>query len=162
MEKLITPLLNKTIGPCFDIVPVDALQNINLFSTSVFPWFKGPALWTMLVASQQRTNYDEKAVEKLRQAPFELQIVQKEWITGVGAGIAIGRVLGTMILFTSLQISRQFVAGSVSINTDPTLIKSEVRLIPHSETSVKSMEMGHTKITTAMPGTKENNSCNLT
>ncbi len=74
-------------------MPVDALKNVGVFPTAPFPWFKGPSLWTLLLDSQKNSNYNAKAVEQLRQAPFEFQTVNKMFIRGVSSGIAIGRVL---------------------------------------------------------------------
>lgn len=91
-QAKITHVLTKTIGPCFDVIPIDADQIVGVFEHSTFSWFKGSALWPRIMESQKNTNYDIDAIEKLRRGPFEMQIAFKYRIRGVGA-VAAGRIL---------------------------------------------------------------------
>lgn len=92
-RSIITTILNKCIGPCYDVIPIDANENTGVFSSSKFAWYTGSVLWPMIVGNQTRNNYDEQAVENLRKGPFEFQIEQKCRISGVGKGVAVGRIL---------------------------------------------------------------------
>lgn len=95
-RAIITNVLSKSIGPCYDVIPVDASQNIGVFSTSKFPWFGGSALWPMIVENQKRDNYDKTAIERIRNGPFEFQIASKCRVKGVGSGVVCGRILCTL------------------------------------------------------------------
>ncbi len=92
MKDKVSPILTKSIGPCFDVIPVDAERNIGVFAGSTFSWFKGSTLWPRLVENQKNINYDIDAVEKLRHGPFEMQIAFKYRVRGVGT-VAAGRIL---------------------------------------------------------------------
>jgi translation elongation factor EF-1alpha len=132
-QAKITRILTKAIGPCFDVIPVDAALNIGIFPNSTFPWFKGSALWPMLIENQLRSNYKIEAIEKLRNAPFEFQIAFKLSTRGFSP-IAVGRVL----------------SGSISIS--PNEITDQVRCIPHRDTSVKRIESCYKALKTAVAG----------
>jgi translation elongation factor EF-1alpha len=132
-RAIITNVLSKSIGPCYDVIPVDASQNIGVFSTSKFPWFGGSALWPMIVENQKRDNYDKTAIERIRNGPFEFQIASKCRVKGVGSGVVCGRIL----------------SGSITAKTDDIV---PIRCIPHRDAEIRSIESCMTTVTTAAAG----------
>ncbi len=87
-------LLNRTVGLCYAIVPVDVRTGGNIASgiAHKFTWFNGPSVQKLLVADQLRTNFDEVAYKELCEVPFRFQMIIHHDIFRVGT-VLEGRVM---------------------------------------------------------------------
>ncbi len=88
-------LLNRTVGLCYKIVPIDILTGNNIVpgvSVPTFKWWSGPSLNELLLADQLRTNFDESEFKKLCDAPVRFQMLFKHKIRGIGT-VLEGRVM---------------------------------------------------------------------
>jgi translation elongation factor EF-1alpha len=91
----IATLLDKTVGLCYSITPINVQTGCNIAAVKELPkydWFSGRSLKTLVLEDQLRTNFDESAYKKLCEAPFRMQFTNCFKIGGIGTVIE-GRVL---------------------------------------------------------------------
>ncbi len=88
----IATLLDKTVGMCYKIVPVNVKTGLNI--TPELTSFGGPPLMQLILEDQLRTNFDEGAFQKLCEVPLKVQLRRTYRIGGIGT-VAVGRVIST-------------------------------------------------------------------
>jgi translation elongation factor EF-1alpha len=95
----IATLLDKTVGLCYSITPINVQTGCNIAAVKELPkydWFSGRSLKTLVLEDQLRTNFDESAYKKLCEAPFRMQFTNCFKIGGIGTVIE-GRVLSGIL-----------------------------------------------------------------
>lgn len=91
----VSKLLDRTVGMCYKIVPVNVLTGSNVVPSvniPLFKWWSGPSIQDLLIADQSRTNFDEPSYKKLCEEPFKFQLMIKHRIGGIGT-VLEGRVM---------------------------------------------------------------------
>ncbi len=98
-KEKIAKLLNRTVGMCYNIIPVNVHtgSNINTSKTLAYEWFGGPSLRQILLEDQLRTNFEEAAYKRLAEAPLKIQLTICHKIPGVGT-VLEGRVISKWLL----------------------------------------------------------------
>jgi hypothetical protein len=96
----IAKLLDRTVGQCYKIVPVDIQTGVNITQNSLakhnFTWFSGPTLRQLVLEDQLRTNFDENAFKKLCEEPLKIQLLNCHKIRGIGTVLEGHVISGTI------------------------------------------------------------------
>eukprot|EP00029_Vermamoeba_vermiformis_P004503 TRINITY_DN1504_c0_g1_i2.p1 TRINITY_DN1504_c0_g1~~TRINITY_DN1504_c0_g1_i2.p1 ORF type:complete len:639 (-),score=67.33 TRINITY_DN1504_c0_g1_i2:27-1883(-) len=91
-------LLDRTVGMCYKIVPINIKTGCNITQGSLkYEWFSGPSLKQLILDDQLRTNFDESAYAKLCKEPLKIQLSNCHRIGGIGT-VPVGRVLSGMLI----------------------------------------------------------------
>lgn len=87
-------LLNKTVGPCYKIIPANIKYGYNI-SKRTYEWFSGPTLRELILEDQFRTNFDEVAFKNLCEEPLKIQLFDMAKNTPGNLAIPTGFVIST-------------------------------------------------------------------
>ena len=105
-------LLNKTVGMCYKIIPINVRTGCNVASSlnlQKYEWFGSTnvSLKQLILEDQLRTNFDEGAYKKLCNDSLKMQLVKLFRVAGVGTVVLV-RVERKSFNFNKVKFRRGY------------------------------------------------------